>query len=149
MCLNPFYYDFSNLKHRTCLLLSTWVQFAKQWQALLCIYSQKSLLCYSSIITIIPGWRSKVRYLWPKQWKLLITFNEAPVLCYFHVLCLRKSMRKQLTFLTCCSGGRSPAEGSGSSRQPWEASASLGRCWAGEAGPEGRAHLFNHIHRAP
>lgn len=118
--------------HNLSISISTWAHFAKQWQAALQIYSQKSLLCCNSIITVIARCHNKNRVFVVETLNISHAFNEIRILLYFYTFPYAgrwgdSSRSIKITFLEtskclicrmcCCSGGRSPREGSG--KQPW------------------------------
>lgn len=118
--------------HNLSISISTWVHFAKQWQAVLQIYAQKSFLCCDSIITVIAGCHNKNKVFVVKTLKISHAFNEILIFLYFCMFSYPRrwgdsSHSLKIIFLgtskrfvcrmCCCSGGRSPREGSG--KQPW------------------------------
>lgn len=71
--------------HNLSISISTWVHFAKQWQAALQIYSQKSLLCCDSIITVIAGCHNKNKVFVVKPPKNSHAFNKILIFLYFYM----------------------------------------------------------------
>lgn len=118
--------------HNLSISISTWVHFAKQWQAALQIYSQKGFLCCDSTIIVIAGCHNKNKVFVVKPLKISRAFNEILILLYFYMfpyagrwgdsshsikIIFFETSKCLFCRMCCCSGGRSPREGSG--KQPW------------------------------